>query len=87
MKSIEVKIVSPIMHVDGSIYFAFSSLFSKFYNIYVYIYFLDHHSLSWIQYIPRQMFLLDLPSLSPSFFINLSPGHPSKDLKYGRGNI
>ena len=84
MTAIEVKIVSPIMHVDGIISFALT-IFFKFSNIDLY-FFLYHHSLSWIQYIPIQMFLLDLPSLTPIFFINLSPGKPSKDIKYGRGN-
>ena len=86
MTSIGVKIVSPILHVDGSIYFSFSSIFSKLSNIELFLLFHYHHLLPWIQYIIKHMFLLDLPSLTPIFLINLSPGPPSKDTKYGRGN-
>ena len=40
---------------------------SKFSNVYLLLLFQYHSLLSWFQYIPRLLFLLDLPSLTPIF--------------------
>ena len=87
MIAVEVKMVSPILHVGGSISFAFSRFFQSS-PIFTYIFF------SWV--ITHYPGFDTFPDKNPAQFAkfntyfcfnNLSTGSPSKDLKYGRDNI